>query len=207
MIPTKNTMPLLGLDWLEYYNVHDVYHPGVDYGTAGMSDLGNEVVAAKSGFVVYCHETVWNSSGFGKFVIIQHADGNFTRYAHLADITVKDNQEVKEGKLIGHVGNTGTTSAHLHWECFNKACMELQLAHWRKWRFYPSGKSKAWVKQYYLNPWEWIEPKVEGIPDWSEAASTWCKQQEILTTINGRDIKDYELAVVLKRFHDKFIIS
>jgi murein DD-endopeptidase MepM/ murein hydrolase activator NlpD len=96
MIPTKNTMPLLGLDWLEYYNVHDVYHPGVDYGTAGMSDLGNEVVAAKSGFVVYCHETVWNSSGFGKFVIIQHADGNFTRYAHLADITVKYNQEVKE---------------------------------------------------------------------------------------------------------------
>ncbi len=53
--PTKYTLPLLGLDWLEYYNIHDVYHPGVDFGLAGQTDCGQEVYAPRSGFVEVVH--------------------------------------------------------------------------------------------------------------------------------------------------------
>lgn len=206
MIPTKYTTPLLGLNWLEYYSQHDVYHPGIDLGTAGYTDLGNDVVAAKSGFVVYTHDTIWNSSGFGKFIIIEHADGTFTRYAHLADIVTKDGQEVKEGKLIGHLGNTGTVSPHLHFEVMRKECLNLQLNHWRKWRMYPSGWSKLKVQEYYLNPWEWLKDKQDqDAPDWAKVASLWAKNEGIITNFEGGQITDYELALVLYRFHKKYI--
>lgn len=208
MFPCKYDIPLTGLDWLEYYNKHNVYHPGIDFNKGkGNEDLGNEVVAPKSGFVVYIHENVLTSGGFGKFIILQHADKNYTRYAHLADIQIKEGQDIPIGKLIGHVGNTGTTYAHLHFEVFNEKCMQLQIEHWRKFRMYPSGWSKVKVKEYYLNPWEWLKGvDVEtGIPNWATAAVTWCKANEIIRNFEGGQVTDYELALILQRFHDKFI--
>ena len=160
--PTKYDTPLTGLDWLEYYNKHNVYHPGVDFNKGyGNDDLGQEVVAPKSGFVEFVHKTTWNSSGFGKFVILHHSDGNYTRYAHLKDIDNKivEGREVKEGQLIGHVGNTGTGWAHLHFEVFNKKCASWQRGHWRPWRAYPTNWSKHSVQKYYINPWDWLEKK------------------------------------------------
>lgn len=206
--PCQYDTPLTGLDWLEYYNAHKVYHPGVDFNKGfGNSDLGNDVVTPKSGFVVYCHNTVWDSGGFGKFVIIQHADNNYTRYAHLADISVKEGQEIVMGKLIGHVGNTGTTYAHLHFEVFNQKCMDLQLAHWRKWRMYPSNWTKAKVQEYYLNPWDWLKGVQEenGVPTWATAAVTWAKANELIRNFEGNNVSDYETALILQRFYDKFI--
>lgn len=209
MMPTKYQLPLTGLDWLEYYKQHRVYHPGIDFNFGhGMDDLGQEVFAPKSGFVVYCHESVLTSGGFGKFIIIQHADKNYTRYAHLADIQVKEGQEIAIGKLIGHLGNTGTTYSHLHFEVFNEKCMQLQLEHWRKFRMYPSGWIKAKVQEYYLNPWEWLKgiEKELGVPTWAIAAVTWAKANEIIRNLEGAMMSDYEVALVLQRFHDKFII-
>jgi murein DD-endopeptidase MepM/ murein hydrolase activator NlpD len=206
--PCVYDTPLTGLDWLEWYKDHNVYHPGVDFNTGyGNDDLGNDVKAPKSGFVVYCHETVSTSRGFGKFIILQHKDGNYTRYAHLADIQVKEGQEIVKGKVIGHVGNTGTNYCHLHFEAFNEACKEKQIGALFKWRMYPSGWSKAKVQQYYLNPWEWLknEQHEEGVPSWALPAVTWAKSHEIIRNFEGNAISDYELALVLYRFYEKFI--
>jgi murein DD-endopeptidase MepM/ murein hydrolase activator NlpD len=172
MIPTKYSTPLTGLDWLEWYETHKVYHPGVDFNYGyGNDDYGQEVYAPKGGFVEYVHGTEKNSGGFGLFVILIHDDGNLTRYAHLKDVNVRKAGRVKEGDVIGHVGNTGTKYSHLHFEVFNKDMASIQSKHWRPWRFYPSGKTKQYVMKYYLNPWEWLKDDVAdwARPSWNKA--------------------------------------
>lgn len=57
--------------------------------------------------------------GFGNYVMIQHSDGNYTIYAHLASesINVEVGDSVKQGQVIAKVGNSGSsTGAHLHYE-------------------------------------------------------------------------------------------
>ncbi len=158
MFPAKIDFPLTGLDWLEWYGAHRVHHPGIDFNTGyGNQDLGNDVVCPKTGFVEFIY-TGWNHGGFGNFVIIHHTDGNYTRYAHLQkDVKVKMGDEVRAGDLIGFVGNSGTTYAHLHFEVFTEDMADIQKAHWKKWRWYPSGKTKNWVMAHYVNPWEWLK--------------------------------------------------
>jgi murein DD-endopeptidase MepM/ murein hydrolase activator NlpD len=56
----------------------------------------------------------WNS-GFGKCVIIEHANGLRTLYGHLNTVMVHVGQKVKRNQYIGRVGSTGrTTGPHLH---------------------------------------------------------------------------------------------
>jgi hypothetical protein len=85
--------------------------------------------------------------------------------------------------------------------------MQKQLEAMFKFRMYPSGWSKAKVQEYYLNPWEWLKgiDTETGIPSWATAAVTWCKANELIRNFEGNNVSDYELALVLKRFHDKFI--
>lgn len=207
-MPTLCDKPLTGLDWLEYYSNHNVYHPGIDCNHLfGNSDLGNPVRAAKSGFVEFVWNSAWNSGGFGKFVIIQHPDGNYTRYAHLEDIEdkIRSGKEVKEGDLIGHVGNTGTVYAHLHFEVFNKKCAEWQSKHWRRWRAYPTRWSKAKVQEYYLNPWTWLKDvKDDKVPEWASEAYTWAKDNKLINNFEGNNMSDYEVALVLYRYYKKY---
>jgi murein DD-endopeptidase MepM/ murein hydrolase activator NlpD len=86
------------------------YHNGIDI------DLrtGDSVVAAFSGKVRYAK---YNDAGFGNLVVIRHYNGLETFYAHLSDIKVAPNQEVKAGDFIGLGGNTGhSRGSHLHFE-------------------------------------------------------------------------------------------
>ncbi len=63
-----------------------------------------------------------STGGYGNYVIIRHADGTCTRYAHLKHGTVQAyaaNQFVDRGSHLGNVGNTGNTlpigtGQHLH---------------------------------------------------------------------------------------------
>ena len=50
-------------------------------------------------------------------VVIDHRNGYFTRYAHLADIETARGRSVKRGTRIGYVGVSGNSFApHLHYE-------------------------------------------------------------------------------------------
>lgn len=58
-----------------------------------------------------------NDKEFGYYIILRHAQGYETYYAHLASILLKQGDTVKVGDIIGRVGTTGRASApHLHLE-------------------------------------------------------------------------------------------
>ena len=88
------------------------YHKGIDIDGFGHS--GAPIVAAASGQVVLAS---WLDYGYGNYVIIEHADGSRTLYAHLSDIYVAQGQFVAQGEAIGALGCTGyCTGPHLHFE-------------------------------------------------------------------------------------------
>jgi murein DD-endopeptidase MepM/ murein hydrolase activator NlpD len=78
------------------------------------ASLGDPVRAAAAGDVVYAGDQV---PGFGNLVLIKHADGWVTAYAHLARVDVKMQQKVAQGQQIGLAGQTGGLSEpQLHFE-------------------------------------------------------------------------------------------
>jgi murein DD-endopeptidase MepM/ murein hydrolase activator NlpD len=85
------------------------YHTGVDF----LVPTGTSVKAIEKGTVV---SAGWAGS-YGYQVVIRHADGRYSQYAHLSAISVRDGQSVGEGQRIGRSGSTGTTTGpHLHFE-------------------------------------------------------------------------------------------
>ena len=54
---------------------------------------------------------------YGNMVMLSHADGNTTLYAHLSEISVSPGDAVEKGSEIGKSGTTGnSTGPHLHLE-------------------------------------------------------------------------------------------
>ncbi len=88
------------------------YHKGVDLD--GFGNYGAPIVAAAEGTVVLA---AWDDWGLGYHVIIQHADGSRTVYAHLSQIYVSQGQYVSQGETVGALGDSGyATGPHLHFE-------------------------------------------------------------------------------------------
>lgn len=55
--------------------------------------------------------------GYGRLVVIQHAFGYSTRYAHNSRIAVKNGDWVRRGDVIAYMGKTGRASgSHCHYE-------------------------------------------------------------------------------------------
>ncbi|WP_030215558.1 M23 family metallopeptidase [Streptomyces bikiniensis] len=85
------------------------YHTGVDF----IASSGTTVRAVGAGTVV---SAGWSGS-YGNEVVIQHADGNYSQYAHLSSLSVSAGQSVSGGQQIGLSGSTGnSTGPHLHFE-------------------------------------------------------------------------------------------
>jgi murein DD-endopeptidase MepM/ murein hydrolase activator NlpD len=75
---------------------------------------GSSVVAADNGVVAYAGNEL---RGFGNLLLIRHADGWMTAYAHLDDMLVERGAKVSRGQKIGTVGSTGNVSSpQLHFE-------------------------------------------------------------------------------------------
>ncbi len=84
-------------------------HNGVDI----KLEAGDPVVAAFEGMV----RIAQFHRSFGNVVVIRHANGLETLYAHLSHIGVDVGQMVEAGERIGLGGNTGrSTGSHLHFE-------------------------------------------------------------------------------------------
>ncbi|MET9803631.1 LysM peptidoglycan-binding domain-containing M23 family metallopeptidase [Streptomyces sp. NPDC006368] len=85
------------------------YHTGVDF----TASSGTSVKAVGPGTVV---SAGWSGS-YGNEVVIKHADGNYSQYAHLSSLSVSSGQSVSGGQQIGLSGSTGnSTGPHLHFE-------------------------------------------------------------------------------------------
>jgi hypothetical protein len=84
------------------------------------NDAGDAVAASAAGTVV--HRGSKAGTSYGNLVIIRHADGTATYYAHLSGFNVSLNQSVSQGQVIGYVGGTGFPNTpggfgtHLHYE-------------------------------------------------------------------------------------------
>ncbi|MDR6627313.1 LysM peptidoglycan-binding domain-containing protein [Caulobacter segnis] len=75
---------------------------------------GTPVLAAADGEIAYAGNQV---PTFGNLVLVKHADGWVTAYAHLSGATVKMRQQVRRGDQIGSVGATGgVNEPQLHFE-------------------------------------------------------------------------------------------
>ncbi|MCF2860469.1 M23 family metallopeptidase [Pseudoalteromonas sp. SMS1] len=86
-------------------------HKGLDFG----APLGTPVFAAGDGKVLKAN---WGGS-FGNRILLQHQNGYRTLYAHLQGFAqnLKAGTLVKQGQVIGFLGNTGMSQArHLHYE-------------------------------------------------------------------------------------------
>ena len=88
-------------------------------------DEGDNLYAAASGTVVvaigpkgfFAESSANHYSGYGYCIVIRHENGFSTMYAHCNDIYVTLGQEVKQGEIIGAVGNTGRSEGdHVHFE-------------------------------------------------------------------------------------------
>ncbi len=81
---------------------------------------GTPIKAAASGTVIRASNG-W-TGGYGNLVVIQHANGMITFYAHMLNGSMKVSvgQHVTQGQVIGLVGSTGrSTGPHLHFEVRN----------------------------------------------------------------------------------------
>jgi murein DD-endopeptidase MepM/ murein hydrolase activator NlpD len=86
-------------------------HEGIDIAIAA----GNPIVSSASGIVTHAG---W-MGGYGNMVIVQHAGGLATGYAHQSQIAVANGQLVSQGQLIGFIGCTGHCYGdHLHFEVY-----------------------------------------------------------------------------------------
>jgi murein DD-endopeptidase MepM/ murein hydrolase activator NlpD len=85
------------------------FHSGVDWGVP----IGTAVRAFARGTVRFAGA----KSLYGNLVILEHADGLTTFYAHNSRILVAPGQRVETGDTIALSGNTGlSTGPHLHFE-------------------------------------------------------------------------------------------
>lgn len=88
------------------------FHGAVDYGVS----VGTVVMAAADGVVL---STANLSGSYGTYVVIRHANGLQSYYAHgtYGSISVKPGDIVKKGQKIMLSGNTGNSQGpHLHFE-------------------------------------------------------------------------------------------
>ena len=85
------------------------FHRGIDIRAA----YGQDVPTAASGRVV----SAGTEGGYGQTVVIEHAGGIRTRYAHLSTTLVAPGEDVREGQVVGRAGHSGrATGTHLHFE-------------------------------------------------------------------------------------------
>ena len=73
---------------------------------------GTPIKAAGAGEVAYVGTNVRD---YGNMVILRHADGTLTSYAHAREILVAKGDHVQQGDVLGYVGQSGSVnSPQLH---------------------------------------------------------------------------------------------
>ena len=90
--------------------VSGTQNDGINIGAAE----GTPVVAADAGTIAYAGNEL---RGYGNLILIKHADGWITAYAHNSKLLATRGQKVQRGQVIARVGSTGAVSEpQLHFE-------------------------------------------------------------------------------------------
>ena len=87
-------------------------HEGIDIA----APEGTPIRAAASGTVILMQSEA-ESGGYGNYTCVDHGGGLSTCYAHQSGFATSSGASVRQGDVIGYVGNTGHSfGAHLHFE-------------------------------------------------------------------------------------------
>lgn len=101
-------------------------HNGMDIGTP----VGTPIYATADGTVTAVYNNDQSSTRkyqYGKYVLIRHANGLSSLYAHLSQQSVSTGATVKRGQVIGYSGNTGySTGPHLHFGLYHTSSIVLK---------------------------------------------------------------------------------
>jgi LysM repeat protein len=93
----------------DVYGTRHGHHKGIDIA----AEVKTPIHTVDHGVVTKSYY----SGSYGHVVFIKHDNGLETVYAHLNKRMVKEGQIVKQGDMIGEMGNTGDSSGvHLHFE-------------------------------------------------------------------------------------------
>lgn len=93
-----------------------VIAPFVEGGSKGIDiggKTGDPIVAAEAGKVIYAGSGI---RGYGNLVIVQHANGASSVYAHNSKLLAKEGQSVGRGQKIAELGSSDTDQPKLHFE-------------------------------------------------------------------------------------------
>ncbi len=75
---------------------------------------GTPVLAADNGIVAYAGEAL---RGYGQMILLRHAEGYVTLYAHNDTLLVGEGEVVRRGQAIAEVGSSGDViDTQLHFE-------------------------------------------------------------------------------------------
>ncbi len=99
-------------------------HNGLDFGMK----VGTPIYAAQAGTVLGTGDTDLACSGvsYGKWVLVKHANGLTTLYAHLSVIQVKAGDTLGGRQKVGLSGNTGySTGPHLHFTVYASDAVQI----------------------------------------------------------------------------------
>jgi hypothetical protein len=118
-VPVKNYQITSGFGYRDFQGGE--FHRGLDFGATE----GEPIFASKAGEVI----TSSFHYSWGNHIVIQHEDGMVSLYAHQSKLVAQVGQHVKQGQLIGYVGNTGNSfGAHLHLEiCQDASLIQAKL--------------------------------------------------------------------------------
>ena len=101
--------PVGGIISCRFGQQRGYYHTGLDIATS----TGTPIKAAAAGTVTYA---AYHYS-YGNLLIVTHANGVQTYYAHCSQLYVSTGASVSQGQVIAAVGSTGnSTGPHLHLE-------------------------------------------------------------------------------------------
>lgn len=103
-------IPTTGWNWGRLHNFN-----AVDIANA----CGTPIYASAEGLVTEAVADGWNG-GYGSYIVIEHPNGTYSKYAHTMKNTVSAGDYILKGDVIGYIGNSGNThgptGCHLHFE-------------------------------------------------------------------------------------------
>lgn len=99
--------------WPHNGAVIQAYKAGTNKGVDFLAKVGDPVVAAGSGKVVYSGNAL---RGYGNLIIIKHENKLLTAYAHNKTLLVKEGEMVKKGQKIAEAGQSDTDKPKVHFE-------------------------------------------------------------------------------------------
>lgn len=106
---TKDITASFGKSFTHPIDKKKIVHGGIDI----RAKEGVPVLATADGMIANAS----SEDDWGNLIVISHADGYETWYAHLQGFNIKNGEKVKKGQIIGYVGSTGkSTGFHLHYE-------------------------------------------------------------------------------------------